>query len=60
MSLVSLIGPRPNLLGLDSGGENMRLEVSQPVLTNEDPGAHPQHRNSCTGFRTRLWASPTR
>ena len=36
MSLVSLIGPRPNLLGLDSGGENMRLEVSQPVLTNED------------------------
>ncbi len=36
MSLVSLIGPRPNLLGLGSGGENMRLEVSQPVLTNED------------------------
>ena len=36
MSLVSLIGPRPNLLGLDDGGENMRLEVSQPVLTNED------------------------
>ena len=36
MSLVSLIGPNPNLLGLDSGGENMRLEVSQPVLTNED------------------------
>ncbi|WP_078121737.1 glutamate synthase large subunit [Thiosocius teredinicola] len=36
MSLVSLIGPRPNLLGLHSGGENMRLEVSQPVLTNED------------------------
>ena len=36
MSLVSLIGPRPNLLGLDTGGENMRLEVSQPVLTNED------------------------
>ncbi|MCG6965879.1 MAG: glutamate synthase large subunit [Chromatiaceae bacterium] len=36
MSLVSLIGPRPNLLGLNSGGEDMRLEVSQPVLTNED------------------------
>ncbi|MEJ2577411.1 MAG: glutamate synthase central domain-containing protein, partial [Gammaproteobacteria bacterium] len=36
MSLVSLIGPRPNLLGLGSGGTNMRLEVSQPVLTNED------------------------
>ena len=36
MSLVSLIGPRPNLLGLHSGGENMRLEVTQPILTNKD------------------------
>ncbi|MGD2073297.1 MAG: glutamate synthase large subunit [Gammaproteobacteria bacterium] len=36
MSLVSLIGPRPNLLGLYSGGEHMRLEVSQPILTNKD------------------------
>ncbi|MEH6580894.1 MAG: glutamate synthase large subunit [Halioglobus sp.] len=36
MSLVSLIGPRPNLLGLSDAGKNMRLEVSQPVLTNGD------------------------
>jgi len=36
MSLVSLIGPRPNLLGLHSGGEHRRLEVSQPILTNKD------------------------
>ncbi len=36
MSLVSLIGPRPNLLGHESAGEHMRLEVSQPVLTNTD------------------------
>ncbi len=36
MSLVSLIGPRPNLLDLDSGGSHMRLEVKQPILTNED------------------------
>ncbi|OQX34730.1 MAG: glutamate synthase subunit alpha, partial [Candidatus Sedimenticola endophacoides] len=36
MSLISLIGPRPNLLGLESGGANMRLEVHQPVLTNAD------------------------
>ena len=36
MSLVSLIGPRPNLLGLHSRGEHMRLEVSQPILTNKD------------------------
>ncbi|MCG6939990.1 MAG: glutamate synthase large subunit [Thiohalocapsa sp.] len=36
MSLVSLIGPRPNLLGLDEAGKHWRLEVNQPVLTNED------------------------
>ncbi len=36
MSLVSLIGPRPNLLGLTQAGRHMRLEVKQPVLTNED------------------------
>ena len=36
MSLVSLIGPRPNLLGLHSGGEHMRLEVAQPILTDKD------------------------
>jgi len=36
MSLVSFIGPRPNLLGLDEGGTHMRLEVDQPILTNQD------------------------
>ena len=36
MSLVSLIGPRPNLLGLNEAGRHMRLEVKQPILTNED------------------------
>ncbi len=36
MSLVSMVGPRPNLLDLDSGGSHMRLEVSQPVLTDTD------------------------
>jgi glutamate synthase (NADPH/NADH) large chain len=36
MSLVSLIGPRPNLLGHESAGDHMRLEVSQPVLSNTD------------------------
>ncbi|MBK5268358.1 MAG: glutamate synthase large subunit [Acidimicrobiia bacterium] len=34
MSLVSLIGPKPNLLGLNTGGTHMRLEVEQPILTN--------------------------
>ncbi len=36
MSLVSFIGPRPNLLGLDQTEPHHRLEVTQPVLTNED------------------------
>ena len=36
MSLVSMIGPRPNLLELDHGGTHLRLEVRQPVLTNAD------------------------
>ncbi len=37
MSLVSLIGPRPNLLGLNKGGFlQKRLEVAQPILTNVD------------------------
>ena len=36
MSLVSLIGPRPNLLDLETGGKHMRLEVRQPILSNVD------------------------
>jgi glutamate synthase (NADPH/NADH) large chain len=35
MSLVSMIGPRPNLLGRQAG-THKRLEVSQPILTNAD------------------------
>ncbi len=35
MSLISMIGPRPNLLGRDAG-THKRLEVSQPILTNHD------------------------
>src|SRR3546814_872317 len=35
MSLVSMIGPRPNLLG-HHAGTHKRLEVSQPVLTDAD------------------------
>ncbi len=36
MSMVSLIGPRPNLLDLDTGGKHRRLEVPHPILTNGD------------------------
>ncbi len=35
MSLLSMVGPRPNLLGRD-GGTHKRLEVNQPILTNEN------------------------
>ena len=37
MSLVSMIGPRPNLLGRQAG-THKRLEVAQPVLTDADLG----------------------
>src|SRR4051812_45548338 len=36
MSLVSFIGPRPNLLSPDTTEPAMRLEGSQPILTFED------------------------
>ncbi len=36
MSLVSFIGPRPNLLDLEGTSKLKRLEVGQPILTNED------------------------
>ena len=36
MSLVSIIGPRPNLFDLEGSANTKRLEVRQPILTNED------------------------
>ncbi len=36
MSLVSFIGPRPNLLDLEGTSRKKRLEVRQPILTNGD------------------------
>jgi glutamate synthase (NADPH/NADH) large chain len=36
MSLVSFIGPRPNLFDLEGNSKRKRLEVRQPILTNED------------------------
>ncbi|MFO1255306.1 MAG: glutamate synthase large subunit [Sphingomonadaceae bacterium] len=35
MSLVSMIGPRPNMLGREAG-THKRLEVDQPILTNAE------------------------
>src|SRR6188474_2330802 len=36
MSLVSFIGPRPNLFDVEGLAKKKRLEVRQPILTNED------------------------
>ncbi len=36
MSLVSFIGPRPNLFDLAGNANKKRLEVRQPILTNDD------------------------
>ncbi|NBO96239.1 MAG: glutamate synthase subunit alpha, partial [Betaproteobacteria bacterium] len=36
MSLVSFIGPKPNLLDLNAVNPPLRLEVSQPVLNTDD------------------------
>jgi glutamate synthase (NADPH) large chain len=35
MSLTGMVGPRPNLLGREAG-THKRLEVPQPILTNEE------------------------
>ena len=54
MSLVSLIGPRPNLLDFDNAGTHMRLEVHQPILTNKDLERIRTIEDSTKGaFRTR-------
>ncbi len=36
MSLVSFIGPRPNMFDLEGNSRRKRLEVRQPILTNDD------------------------
>ena len=36
MSLVTFIGPKPNLLGVDETKPAVRLEASQPVLSKDD------------------------
>src|SRR5881394_2860473 len=36
MSLVSIIGPRPNLFDLEGISTTKRLEARQPILTNSD------------------------
>jgi len=51
MSLVSMIGPRPNLLGHEAG-THYRLEVSQPILTNGDLEKIRAIEHLVSAFRT--------
>jgi len=52
MSLTSMIGPRPNLLGHDAG-THKRLEMDQPILTNLDMEKIRSVESSLDGaFRT--------
>ena len=44
MSLVSFIGPKPNLLDINNVNPQMRLEVSQPVLDFSDIAEDSRHR----------------
>ncbi|UDL96371.1 glutamate synthase large subunit [Lichenihabitans sp. PAMC28606] len=45
MSLVSFIGPRPNIFDLEGNSSKKRLEVRQPILTNDD-----LEKIRCIGF----------
>ncbi len=54
MSLLSLIGPRPNLFGQADGGQEMRLTVAQPLLTNNELERIRQIEDHTNGaFRTK-------
>ncbi|MDQ6991630.1 MAG: glutamate synthase large subunit [Mariprofundaceae bacterium] len=53
MSLTSLIGPNPNLLGLDDT-PGLRLEVRQPILSNQDlEKLRHIHKTTKGTFRTK-------
>ncbi len=53
MSLVSFIGPKPNLLDKDNINPPMRLEVEQPILDADDMAKLRQIDTSTRGkFRT--------
>ena len=54
MSLISIIGPRPNLLDPERGGALGRIEVGQPILTNRDLHAIREIESHTGGrFRSR-------
>ena len=52
MSLVSLIGPRPNLLAIDQSEPSLRLKALQPILTDEDLAKIRNISEHVAGFET--------
>ncbi len=62
MSLVSFIGPKPNLLDINQVNPPMRLEVSQPILDFADMAQAARHRAVHAGQvqELRRSTSPTR
>jgi glutamate synthase (NADPH/NADH) large chain len=61
MSLVSFIGPKPNLLDINQVNPPMRLEVSQPILDFADMQKLRASRSTRTASSAATrWTSPTR
>ncbi|HEY5634010.1 MAG TPA: glutamate synthase-related protein [Burkholderiaceae bacterium] len=54
MSLVSFIGPKPNLLDLNNTNPPIRLEVSQPILDLDDM-AQIRHIEHYTDNKFKSW-----
>ncbi len=54
MSLVSFIGPKPNLLDLNNTNPPIRLEVSQPILDLDDM-AQVRHIEHYTDNKFKSW-----
>jgi glutamate synthase (NADPH) large chain len=54
MSLVSFIGPRPNIFDLEGNSRRKRLEVRQPILTNGD-----LEKIRCIGHREEAFDTKT-
>ena len=52
MSLVSLIGPRPNLLAHDLDEPPLRLKALQPILTDQDMAKIRNISEHVSGFET--------
>ncbi len=54
MSLVSFIGPKPNLLDINNVNPPLRLEIAQPVL-DQDAMAQIRSVAQCTGNKFRSY-----